>query len=135
METWGAEGQMNPFQDIYDLVFQMTVRIASCEELAADPKSVQKMSDLFWKLEKSATPVSLLFPWFPGTGKRNKEQATKDLYVMLSHYVDIRRKAEAPNSDAIDILIANGEDNPAIIGVGLIFIFIFTCLLSSGSPS
>ena len=60
METWGAEGQMNPFQDIYDLVFQMTVRMASCEELVADTKSVQKMSDLFWKLEKSATPMSPL---------------------------------------------------------------------------
>ena len=114
---------MNPFQDIYDLVFQMTVRMASCDELAADPKSVQKMSDLFCKLEKSATPMSLLFPWFPGTAKRNEKQAVKDLYAMLSHYVDVRRKAEAPNSDAIDIFITIGEDNPTIIGVGLVFYF------------
>ena len=116
---------MNPFQDIYDLVFQMTVRMASCEELAADPKSVQKMSNLFWKLEKSATPMSLLFPWFPSTAKRNKKQAIKDLYAMLSHYVNVRRKAEALNSDAIDIFIANGDDDPTIIGVGLFFIFYF----------
>jgi len=108
---------MNPFKDIYDIVIQLTVRIASCEELAADPRSVQKMSDLYWKLEKSATPVGLLLPWFPGTAKRDKKQATEGLYSLLSHYVDARRQAEVLNSDAIDELIADGADNTIIVEV------------------
>jgi sterol 14-demethylase len=123
MELWGAEGKMDPFKDIYDLVFQMTVRMASCGELAADSKAVKNMSDLYWKLEKSATPVGLLLPRFPGTAKKNKEEATTGLYVMLSHYVDIRRKAEVPNSDAIDILIADGDDNTTIISFVLSIVF------------
>jgi sterol 14-demethylase len=123
MDDWGAEGIMNPFKDIYDIVFQMTVRMATCKELASDPRMIQKMNDLYWKLEKSATPVGLLLPWFPGTAKKNKEQATRGLYDMLSHYVDIRRKAEVPNSDAIDLLIADGLDDPSIIGVCVILLF------------
>jgi hypothetical protein len=118
-EPWGAAGTMNPFKDIYNLVFQMTVRMTTCDELATDARSVQIVSDLYWKLEKSSTPVSLLLPWFPGTAKKNKNQATKDLYDMLSHYVDLRRNA-VPNSNAIDVLITDGEDNPAVIGVGVI---------------
>jgi hypothetical protein len=42
MDDWGTEGKLNPFKDIYDLVFQMTVRMASCNELATetdDPKN------------------------------------------------------------------------------------------------
>jgi hypothetical protein len=118
-ESWGAAGTMNPFKDVYNLVFQMTVRMTTCDELATDARSVQIVNDLYWKLEKSSTAVSLLLPWFPGAAKKNKNQATKDLYDMLSHYVDLRRNA-VPNSNAIDVLIADGEDNPAVVGVGVI---------------
>jgi sterol 14-demethylase len=117
MDTWGTRGKLNPFKDIYDLVIQMTVRMATCEELAADLTSVQKLSELYWKLEKSATPVGLLLPWFPGTAKRDKNQATKGLYDMLSHYVNIRRTAEVPSPDAIDVLIGDGADNTIIVEV------------------
>ena len=117
MEAWGTEGKINPFEDIYDLVIQMTVRMASCRELAADPKAVKRMADHYWMLEKSATPVGLLLPWFPGTAKKNKMIAMKGLYEMLSHYVDVRQKAEVSNSDAIDTLIADGADATIIIEV------------------
>jgi hypothetical protein len=117
MEAWGTDGKMNPFKDIYDLVFQMTVRIASCEELATDPIAVQKVTDLYWMLEKSITPVGLLLPWFPGRAQKLGKQATKGLYDLLLHYVNIRRKAEVRNSDAIDVLIADGEDDHGIVEV------------------
>jgi sterol 14-demethylase len=122
MEAWGSEGKMNPFKDIYDLVFQMTVRMATCEELATDVEKIQKMNDLYWTLEKNSTHMSLLLPWFPGTARKNKDEATKSLYTMLCHYVDLRRKAEVPSSDAIDILIADGDDNITIISVGVILL-------------
>ena len=118
MDVWGAEGKLNPFKDIYDLVFQMTVRMASCNELATEPATIQKMADLYWKLEKSATPVSLLLPWFPGTAKKDRREATIGLYNLLTHYVDVRREAKVPSLDAIDIMIADGDDNPTIVAVG-----------------
>jgi hypothetical protein len=119
MEGLGVEGKMNPFKDIYDIVFQITVRMATCEELATDLDKIQKMNDLYWKLEKNSTPMSLLLPWFPSPARKNKDEATKGLYDMLSHYVDLRRKAEVPGSDAIDILIADGADDTTIISVGV----------------
>ena len=62
MEPRGVEGKMEPFKDNYDVVFQIIVRMASCQELATSPRSIQIMNDLYWKLEKSTAPVNLLLP-------------------------------------------------------------------------
>jgi hypothetical protein len=134
MEDWGSEGKMSPFKDIYELVFQMIVRMASCQELASNPAMIRKMSDLYWKLEKSATPVGLLFPWFPGTAKKNKENAINGLYEMLSHYVHLRREAEVPSLDVIDVLIADGMDNSSIVqaspfSLRSLFVPSFSCIV------
>lgn len=77
---------------------------------------MDRLAKHYWDLEKSATPTALLLPWFPGPAKRQNKRAVTELYTMLSHYVDIRRKA-TPSSDAIDFLIAEGESNDAIVGV------------------
>jgi hypothetical protein len=99
------------------LVFQMTVRMGSCRELASDNEAVTRLSKLYMTLEKSATPWLLMFPWFPGRDKKARDSSTKAMYEMLNGYVDMRRKAAVPSKDAIDILIAEGNDNVAIIGV------------------
>jgi len=95
----------------------MTVRLASCRELAEDHAAVTKLSNLFLALEKSATPTNLIFPWFPGRDKKAKDQSTKDMYIMLSKYVNRRRKAEVLTLDAIDIMICQGYNNDNIVGV------------------
>ena len=117
MDGWGDSGKINPFNDIYYIVFQMTVRMATCRELAEDSVAVDQLFRLYWKLEKSATPVGVLLPWFPSKANRNKKQANADMYNLLSGYVGSRRSAQESGSDAIDLLIAQGDDNSAIIGV------------------
>ncbi|KAG6827320.1 hypothetical protein H0H92_012228 [Tricholoma furcatifolium] len=123
MKGWGKEGTLNPFKEVYELVFQMTVRLATCRELSEDKESITQLASHYWELEKSATPFSLLFPWFPGSAKKAKEAATRDLYNLLHRYVDIRRNAKESTSDALDVLIAAGETDEAIIGfvLGVIF--------------
>ncbi|KII87907.1 hypothetical protein PLICRDRAFT_42425 [Plicaturopsis crispa FD-325 SS-3] len=126
MQEWGHDGKsgrINPFKDVYDLVFQMTVRMATCRELSSSRSEVERLSKLYWELEKSATPVKLLLPWFPSKAKKDGENATMGLYMMLNDYVELRRNAKVPSSDAIDVLIQDGTDNPTIIGfiLGVVF--------------
>ncbi|KAF9457598.1 cytochrome P450 [Collybia nuda] len=123
MDSWGKEGRIDPFKHVYDLVFQMTVRMATCRELSTDLDAVTRLQGLYWTLEKSATPTSLLLPWFPGPAKRQKEVATKGIYALLDHFVECRRTADVPTSDAIDVLLSQGNDNQNIIAVivGVIF--------------
>ncbi|KAH9478207.1 Cytochrome P450 monooxygenase [Psilocybe cubensis] len=114
MTEWGTEGKINPFSQ---LVFQMTIRMATCKELAEDRKAMNDLAKHYWALEKSATPVSLLLPWFPGPAKRAKEKSTVALYNLFNSFVERRRNATVPSSDPIDLFIAQGDSNDTIIGV------------------
>ena len=99
------------------LVFQMTVRMAACRELAENKDDIERLTQHYWDLEKSATPVALLMPWFPGRAKKAQRNSTRALFTLIYKYVDLRRKASLPSSDAIDTLIAYGDNNEAIVGV------------------
>ncbi|KAF7974039.1 hypothetical protein HWV62_13571 [Athelia sp. TMB] len=128
MEAWGNEGQLNPFDKINNLVFQefrvqMTVRMASCSELATNYDDLQRMNEMYWKLEKSATPVGLLLPWLPSRARRDKKEATRGLFDLISHYITLRRNAAVPSSDAFDFLIAEGEKDEKIVSFVLAVIF------------
>ena len=96
----------------------MTVRMATCTELSENIEAVEEMQALYWTLEKSSTPTSLLLPWFPGPAKKRKDQATKDLYMKLWHYVELRRNAAVPSStDAFDLFLEKGLTTAEIAGV------------------
>lgn len=80
------------------------------------------MSDSYWKLERSATPVALLLPWFPSQARKDKKNATQELYDLIMHYIKLRRNAEVPSSDAFDLLIAGGESDNDIVAVSFDYI-------------
>ncbi|TFK70165.1 cytochrome P450 [Pluteus cervinus] len=123
MSSWGTESTIDPFRNVYDLVFLMTVRMATCDELARDPAAIKHIQSLYWTLEKSATPTALLLPWLPVRANKNKEAATKELFGIFYSYIEKRREAKVPRSDAIDVLLADGLDNTAIVGfiLGVVF--------------
>ena len=99
------------------IVFQLTVRMATCRELATDVKAMDRVQHLFWILEKNSTPTALLLPWLPSPAKRRKDKATLELYSTLLHYVDVRKKANVPSYDAIDMLLSQGLGDQEIVGV------------------
>jgi hypothetical protein len=105
------------------IVFQMTVRMAACRELASDLPALTAFQKHYWILEKSATPTALLLPWFPGPAKRAKEASTKALFTTLWDYIEERKKASVPSSDAIDMLLGLGMSNGDIIQFVLAVIF------------
>lgn len=120
LKTWGPEGQVNLFDSIYRVVFQMTIRMATCDDLAMNAEDVVRVRKLYWTLEKTATAVSVLMPWIPSKAKKENKQATVDLYMLLNGYVEKRRKVGERTPHAIDHLIAEGVDNEGIIMVSML---------------
>jgi sterol 14-demethylase len=134
---------MDPFKDIYDVrrtrlslsddndltlihaqaVFQMTIRLGCCHELASDLPALMDFQKHYLILENTATPTALLFPWFPGPAKRAKEASTKALFQTLSGYIEGRRKASVLSSDAIDLMLGQGMSNEDIAQFVLSVIF------------
>jgi len=102
------------------LVFQLTVRIATCKELAEDKQVISRLAQHYWDIEQSATPASALFPWFPTPAKRLKQRATMALYTTVLSYVNVRRKASTPSISPIDIFISQGTSDDVIVGVSLV---------------
>ena len=92
--------------------------MATCRSLATNRAEVTRLANLYWIVEKSATPVKLLLPWFPSKAKKESARCTRELYKMLDGYVEKQRKTpEGLGSDAIDVLIGEGVKNPDIIQV------------------
>ena len=143
MLDWGTKGKINPFKEVYDvrsilfiinlcphkrahndqLVFQMTIRMATCRELAEDKQVVQDFRKHYFDMEQSRTPVSVLLPWFPGPAMKVKKKATRELHALIKKYVTMRRGTKNPSSDPIDLLIANGDSDEIIISVSAINLF------------
>jgi len=96
----------------------MTARIATCHGLAKNETDLKKAGKLFMILQASATPTSLLLPWFPGPAKKTGKRAATELYTLLHGYVETRRRAPELQGDGFDILIADGETTQNIVGVG-----------------
>ncbi|KAF9530198.1 cytochrome P450 [Crepidotus variabilis] len=133
MVDWGKEGTINPFKQVYDLVFQMTIRMATCRELAENPAEIRKLADLYWDTERSATPTRLLLPWLPSPSKKLNKQATTGLYLLFLKYVETRRAAGADTMDPIDILVRNGDSDNTI--VALILGVTFAGVVNTGMNS
>ena len=95
----------------------MTARMTTCHDLTKNEADLKRIGELFLTLQKGATPTSLLFPWFPSPARKTGKGASTELFTMLHAYVETRRDAE-PTSDAIDVLIADGETTQNIVGVG-----------------
>ena len=94
----------------------MTARMATCHELTKNEADLKRIREVFTTLQKSSTPASLLLPWFPSPARKTGKKATSELYAMVHGYVEARRKAD-PTSDAIDVLIADGETTQSVVGV------------------
>ena len=101
----------------------MTVRMATCRELAEDKQAVQDMRKHYFDMEQGVTPVSVLLPWFPGPAKKLKTKATRELYFLIKKYVTMRRETKIPSSESIDFLIANGDSDEAITSVSELNLF------------
>ena len=94
----------------------MTARMIACHDLTKNEADLKKIGGLLLTFLTSGTPASLLLPWFPSPARKAGKEATTELFTMLYAYVEIRRHAE-PASDAVDLLIADGETTQAIVGV------------------
>jgi len=90
--------------------------MTTCDDLIKNEADLKRIGGLFMTLQTSATPASLLLPWFPSPARKTGKKAATELYTLLYAYVETRKHAE-PTSDAIDILIADGETTQNVVGV------------------
>lgn len=94
----------------------MTTRLSTCHDLASNEADLEKLGGQFTTLQTCVTPTSLILPWFPSPARRTVKQINTEMFTTLYTYVETRRHAER-TSDAIDVMIADGETTQNIIWV------------------
>lgn len=112
-------GITDPFDSIYDIVFQLTMRTIGCKDVAEDPVLLKKTLRLFEVVEQSATASAVIFPWAPSPAVIKRVYAGSRLYMILKKIVDERRETGKREDDPLQYLIDLGDDVGTILQVGL----------------
>ncbi|KAM6503649.1 Cytochrome P450 [Amanita muscaria] len=116
MENWGAEGTFDPFDNIYEMVFQTTLRCLSCHEISNDPAIVHRLKVLYDTLDTGTTPTTVLLPWLPFPSMIKKLLATKEIYDIVITAINNRKKSQVYRNDTLQMLLDTGDENLVIVG-------------------
>ncbi|KAK3073790.1 hypothetical protein LTR53_004314 [Teratosphaeriaceae sp. CCFEE 6253] len=108
-------GVTNPFDSIYRMVFQFTMRTVACNEIADDPETLEKCLQYFEDIDSTATPWSIIYPWLPQWSKVKRLKAGAKLYMVIKRVVDARNKSGVRGDDALQYLIDQGDDITSMI--------------------
>ncbi|KAK7047353.1 hypothetical protein VNI00_006584 [Paramarasmius palmivorus] len=116
MDSWGPSGAFDPFEKVYELVFQITVRTLSCSEISDDPALVSRLKRLYDKLDTGTTPATVLLPWLPTPAMLQKLWATKDIYDIVVAAINTREKSGVTRNDTLQMLLDNQDEKLVIVG-------------------
>lgn len=119
----GSEGLMDPFVNIYEIVYLLTMRAVGATEIAKSRPMLDKTLRLFEMIEKTSTSYQIMFPWLPSPAMFNRFRGGSQMYMIFRNIVDARRKEGRREDDALQFLMDQGDDVTRIIGfvVGALF--------------
>ena len=111
------EFSTDPFDSIYRIVFQLTIRTFASNEIAGSPDLQDKVLKIFEKLESTATPMSIMYNWMPVPAKFQRTYAGAQLYMMFKQLFEERKKQGRREEDAMQFLMDQGDDVFKIVTV------------------
>ncbi|KAK2009263.1 cytochrome P450 6A1 [Colletotrichum eremochloae] len=116
-------GTSDPFEDMYRLVFQLTVRMVGCDEVAEDPALLQRMLHIFEGIDGAATATKVMFPWMPTVGHFRRVISGAKMYRILEGLIRERKARGVPGNDALQFLMDNGDSTIEMVAflVGALF--------------
>ncbi|KAJ3508053.1 hypothetical protein NLJ89_g5964 [Agrocybe chaxingu] len=116
MEGWGSSGKFDPFDNVYELIFQLTIRSLSCSEIAEDPALVARLKVLYDTLDNGTTPATVLVPWLPTPAMIKKLWATKEIYEIVTHAISARERSGTSRNDTLQMLLDSGDEKLVVVG-------------------
>ncbi|OTA91522.1 hypothetical protein M434DRAFT_13123 [Hypoxylon sp. CO27-5] len=107
---------MNPFDELYRLVYQMTIRTVGADEVAKDHALGDYTLDVFQTLEHRASIAKVYIPWLPAPGHYLRIWDGYRLYRVFSRIVKERARTGARHQDSFQFLIDSGASIKDITG-------------------
>lgn len=110
-------GITDPFESIYRIVFQLTMRVVGSDDIADSPELLEKTLQLYETIEHSSTATAIMFPWFPSLAIIKRTIAGGRLYMIMKNIVDGRVESGRRGDDPLQFLMDQGDDARKIIEV------------------
>ncbi|GJC89255.1 obtusifoliol 14-alpha demethylase [Colletotrichum liriopes] len=116
-------GVSDPFEDMYRLVFQLTVRTVGCDEVAEDPDLLRRVLRIFESIDAAATATKVMFPWMPTSGHLRRVYSGAQMYAILEGVIKERKNRGVDGNDALQFLMDNGDSTLEMVAflVGALF--------------
>ncbi|TDZ33391.1 Sterol 14-demethylase [Colletotrichum sidae] len=125
-----ASGISDPFEDTYRLVFQLTMRMVGCDEVAEDDKLLIKMVRIFEGIDAASTATKVMFPWMPTLGHFWRIYSGGQMYMILDKVIKERKAKGVEGDDALQFCIDQGYST--VECVAFIVGALFAGLINSG---
>ncbi|KAF8855280.1 cytochrome P450 [Acephala macrosclerotiorum] len=123
-------GITDPFESIYMIIYQLTMRMVGCDDIADDQELLAKTIRYYESIDSSATPIALMYPWIPSPAVIKRTYAASKLYMIVNKIVKERKKTGVKGDDPLQYLIDQGDSITRIIE--FIIGALFAGLLNSG---
>ncbi|RYO88763.1 hypothetical protein DL766_005187 [Monosporascus sp. MC13-8B] len=113
----------NPFDSLYQIVYQLTMRTVGANDIAEDPVLLRKTLSMFEQFEKSNSTLKVVFPWFPAPNHLFRIYNAARLGMVFQKLIDQRTKTGKKGNDALQYLIDQGVGIRDIIAfqIGALF--------------
>jgi len=108
---------MNPFVDLYRLVFRLSNRSLGAFEVAEDEKLLDKVLDIFQRFEQYENPFRMIIPWFPVPDHFWRLLYTAKLFLLLRSVVKKKKRSRRKQPDTIQYLLDQGCSIQEIVTV------------------
>jgi hypothetical protein len=115
----------DPFETMYNLVFQITARTVACHEVADDPKLTATVRQAVKLLHSAASPIFVLFPWIPTPSTMRRYFAGIRVWWILRKIIKKKRSNKRPvdldtdQADALAYLLEESHSEIAVIRVSM----------------
>ncbi|CAI6100637.1 unnamed protein product [Clonostachys chloroleuca] len=114
---------MNPFDSMFRLVYQLTIRTIGAREIADNPELLNHTLSIFEQFESRTSTLKLFFPWLPTPNHILRMFNGARLYKIFLDIIKSREKSEKPVDDALQQILDTGASISDVISfeIGSLF--------------
>ncbi|KAI1427957.1 cytochrome P450 6A1 [Xylaria sp. FL1777] len=113
----------DPFESLYEIVYQLTMRTVGANEIAEDPKMLKHTLSIFDWFEKSDSFAKVIFPWLPTLNHYMRLYYGAKLAFVFRDIIAKRKKTGEKGNDALQFLMDRGLSLTSIVAfeIGALF--------------
>ncbi|KAH8901220.1 cytochrome P450 6A1 [Thozetella sp. PMI_491] len=110
------EAVVDPFDNIFKIAFQLTIRSVGCGDIADDLELMSKMMHWYHLVDSLTSPTAVMYPWIPTWGMMKRTVAGMNLFSIVKKIGDERLRTGKRGEDAMQIMMDQGDDMGHIVG-------------------